>query len=233
MMSIEPRNEQQMLRQFWKKYPTYNLNALMRKRYEELMDARAFNEWLQNRQLKRQGEEYADAMGQDGGDGQPQNSPAPVGRRGAAASAPSRAAAGRAPVGKTWKNREPSASECVLASRRCWNTSKKASLLSASLCPTATPASTDPATSTWTNSRNPTEPLAENSKAAHSAGSGHRERLRIRRRWLSRQTFPSTAAPQFSAAWARHRHGGRSLPERWLRSVEASRSRPAQQQARW
>ena len=62
-MSIEPRNEQQMLRQFWKKYPTYNLNAMMRKRYEELMDARAFNEWLQNRQLKRQGEEYADAMG--------------------------------------------------------------------------------------------------------------------------------------------------------------------------
>ena len=60
MMSIEPRNEQQMLRQFWKKYPTYNLNALMRKRYEELIDARAFNEWLHNRQLTRQGE---DAMG--------------------------------------------------------------------------------------------------------------------------------------------------------------------------
>ena len=63
MMSIEPRNERQMLRQFWKKHPTYNLNALMRRRYEELMDAKAFNEWLQNRQLKRQGEEYADAMG--------------------------------------------------------------------------------------------------------------------------------------------------------------------------
>ena len=63
MQSIEPRNEQQMLRQFWKKYPTYNLNALMRKRYEELMDAKAFNEWLQNCQLKRRGEEYADAMG--------------------------------------------------------------------------------------------------------------------------------------------------------------------------
>ena len=93
--------------------------------------------------------------GQDGGDSQPQDPPAPVGWRGAAASAPSRAAAGRAPVDKTWKNREPSASECVLASRRCWNTSKKASLLSASLCPTATPASTDPATSSWTNSRNP------------------------------------------------------------------------------
>ncbi|CAE7856763.1 unnamed protein product, partial [Symbiodinium microadriaticum] len=56
-------NEQLMLRQFWKKYPTYNLNALMRKRYEELMDAKAFNEWLQNRQLKQQGEEYLDAMG--------------------------------------------------------------------------------------------------------------------------------------------------------------------------
>ena len=63
MMSIEPRNEQLMLRQFWKKNPTYNLNALMRKRYEELMDARAFNEWLSNRRLKREGEEYADAMG--------------------------------------------------------------------------------------------------------------------------------------------------------------------------
>ena len=62
-MSIEPRNEPLMLRQFWKKYPTYNLNALMRKRYEELMDAKAFNEWLQNRQLKQQGEEYLDAVG--------------------------------------------------------------------------------------------------------------------------------------------------------------------------
>ena len=81
MMSIEPRNEQQMLRQFWKKYPTYNLNALMRKRYEELMDARAFNEWLQNRQLKRQGEEYADAMGRMAETVKTQNPPAPVGRR--------------------------------------------------------------------------------------------------------------------------------------------------------
>ena len=63
MMSIEPRNEQQMLRQFWKSYPTYNLNALMRKRYEELMDAKAFNHWLADRRLKQEGEEYADAMG--------------------------------------------------------------------------------------------------------------------------------------------------------------------------
>ena len=42
MMSIEPRNEQLMLRQFWQKYPNYNLNALMHKRYEDLMEARAF-----------------------------------------------------------------------------------------------------------------------------------------------------------------------------------------------
>ena len=154
--------------------------------------------------------------GQDGGDGQPQNPPAPVGRRGAAASAPSRAAAGRAPVDKTWKNIEPSASECVLASRRCWNTSKKASLLSASLCPTATPASTDPATSTWTNSRNPRSRWPKIQGRTLS--------------WERPQTFPSTAAPQFSAAWVRHRHGGRSLPERWLRSAAASRSRSAQQQ---
>ena len=63
MMTIEPRNEALMLRQFWKKFPSYNLNSLMRKRYEELMDAKAFNEWLSNRQLKQEGEAYADAMG--------------------------------------------------------------------------------------------------------------------------------------------------------------------------
>ena len=63
MQSIEPRNEQLMLRQFWKKHPTYNLNAMMRRRYEELMDARAFNQWLADRRLKQEGEDYADAMG--------------------------------------------------------------------------------------------------------------------------------------------------------------------------
>ncbi|OLP94936.1 hypothetical protein AK812_SmicGene22989 [Symbiodinium microadriaticum] len=57
------RFEALMLRQFWKKFPSYNLNSLMRKRYEELMDAKAFNEWLSNRQLKQEGEAYADPMG--------------------------------------------------------------------------------------------------------------------------------------------------------------------------
>ena len=63
MQSIEPRNEQLMLRQIWKKHPTYNLNAMMRRRYEELMDAKAFNQWLADRRLKQEGEDYADAMG--------------------------------------------------------------------------------------------------------------------------------------------------------------------------
>ena len=63
MQSIEPRNEQLMLRQFWKKHPTYNLNAMMRRSYEQLMDAKAFNQWLADRRLKQEGEEYADAMG--------------------------------------------------------------------------------------------------------------------------------------------------------------------------
>ncbi|CAE7598869.1 unnamed protein product, partial [Symbiodinium sp. CCMP2456] len=63
MMRIEPRNERQMLHQFWKRYPAYNLNALMRKRYEELMDARAFNEFLRDRQLRQQGDAYVDAVG--------------------------------------------------------------------------------------------------------------------------------------------------------------------------
>ncbi|CAE7569344.1 unnamed protein product, partial [Symbiodinium pilosum] len=131
---------------------------------------------------------------QDGGDGQPQDPPAPVGRRGAGIHRRRRAFF-----------RHPSAQP------------QRQHLQIQPLLPGRIPAIHGA--------------VGRKSKAAHSAGSGHRERLRIRRRWLSRQTFPSIAAPQFSAAWARHRHGGRSLPERWLRSVKASRSRPAQQQS--
>ena len=36
---------------------------MMRRRYEELMDAKAFNEWVAKRRLKQEGEKYADAMG--------------------------------------------------------------------------------------------------------------------------------------------------------------------------
>ena len=123
-MSIEPRNEQQMLRQFWKKYPTYNLNAMMRKRYEELMDAKAFNEWLQNRQLKQQGE-VRRRHGQNGG--QPQSPPAAVGGGRAAAGPPSRPAGCRAVLSKAWKSGGPSVSEFALTLPRCWTTSRKVS----------------------------------------------------------------------------------------------------------
>jgi hypothetical protein len=63
MMPLERRNEPLLLRQFRKTYPSYRLNGMMRKRYEELMDAQAFNNWLQNRQLGAEGAQYADEVG--------------------------------------------------------------------------------------------------------------------------------------------------------------------------
>ena len=62
MMPLEKRNEPAMLRQFKKTYPSYRLNGLMRKRYEELMDAQAFNNWLSERRLRSEGVEYADGV---------------------------------------------------------------------------------------------------------------------------------------------------------------------------
>ena len=47
MMSIEPRNEPQMLRWFRKTYPSYDLQPLLLKRQRELEEARAFNAWLE------------------------------------------------------------------------------------------------------------------------------------------------------------------------------------------
>ena len=79
-----------MLQQFWKKYPAYNLNPLMRKRYEELMDARAFNEFLSDRRLRGGRESRASA--------------AALGWGGAAAGATRGAAAGRALVSKAWRS---------------------------------------------------------------------------------------------------------------------------------
>ena len=55
MMSIEPRNEPQMLRWFRKTYPSYNLQPLLLKRYRELEEARAFNNWLGERRRRRRG----------------------------------------------------------------------------------------------------------------------------------------------------------------------------------
>ena len=59
MMPLERRSEPQMLRQFQKMY----LTPLMRRRHQELMEARALNEWLANRRLQQEGETYADEIG--------------------------------------------------------------------------------------------------------------------------------------------------------------------------
>ena len=63
MMPLERRNEPQMLRQFQKMYPSYNLNPLLRRRHQQLVEARALNEWLANRRLQQEGEAYADELG--------------------------------------------------------------------------------------------------------------------------------------------------------------------------
>ena len=41
-MSLERRNEPQMLRTFHKMYPSYNLNPLLRRRHQQLVEAQAF-----------------------------------------------------------------------------------------------------------------------------------------------------------------------------------------------
>ncbi len=63
MMPLERRNEPQMLRQFQKMYPSHNLNPLLRRRHQQLVEARALNEWLANRRLQQEGEAYADELG--------------------------------------------------------------------------------------------------------------------------------------------------------------------------
>ena len=41
-MPLERRNEPQMLRQFSKLYPSYNLSPLLRRRHQQLVEAQAF-----------------------------------------------------------------------------------------------------------------------------------------------------------------------------------------------
>ena len=55
-MSIEPRNEPQMLRWFRNTYPSYDLQPLLLKRQRELEEARAFNNWLGERRLAQEGQ---------------------------------------------------------------------------------------------------------------------------------------------------------------------------------
>ena len=63
MMPFERRNEPLMLRQFSRMYPSYNLNPLLRRRHQQLVEAQAFNEWLSNRRLQQEGATYADELG--------------------------------------------------------------------------------------------------------------------------------------------------------------------------
>ena len=60
MMSIEPRNEPRMLRWFRRTYPSYNLQPLLLKRYRELEEARAFNNWLGERRQAQEGQRHLD-----------------------------------------------------------------------------------------------------------------------------------------------------------------------------
>ena len=62
-MPFERRNEPLMLRQFSRMYPSYNLNPLLRRRHQQLVEAQAFNEWLSNRRLQQEGATYADELG--------------------------------------------------------------------------------------------------------------------------------------------------------------------------
>ena len=56
---LKRRNEPQMLRSFWKQYA----QPLLYKRYNELLEAQAFNEWLERRRICKEGEEYTDTVG--------------------------------------------------------------------------------------------------------------------------------------------------------------------------
>ena len=60
MMSIEPRNEPRMLQLFRRTYPSYNLQPLLLKRYRELEEARAFNNWLGERRQAQEGQRHLD-----------------------------------------------------------------------------------------------------------------------------------------------------------------------------
>ena len=60
IMSIEPRNEPRMLRWFRRTYPSYNLQPLLLKRYRELKEARAFNNWLGKRRQAQEGQRHLD-----------------------------------------------------------------------------------------------------------------------------------------------------------------------------
>ena len=81
-MPLERRNEPHMLRQFHKMYPSYNINPLLRKRHQDLVEAQSFNQWLSDRRLRQEGESYGRARQDDGGR-EPADSPVEIRSRGA------------------------------------------------------------------------------------------------------------------------------------------------------
>ena len=165
------------------------------------MDARAFNEWLQNRQLKRQGEEYADAMGRMA---------ETVNRRIPSSGGPARSGGKCSEPRSSW----PRASRQNMEEQRAFGFRVRPRFSEVlEYIEEGEPSFGIPLpnrnASIYRSSHfyldefpQSTEPLAENPRPHTQLGVAI-ERLRIRRRWLSRQTFPSTAAPQFSAASAR------------------------------
>ena len=54
MMPLERRNEPQMLRQFSKMYPSFNINPLLRRRQQQLVEAQAFLLCTRTAQVGRQ-----------------------------------------------------------------------------------------------------------------------------------------------------------------------------------
>ena len=162
MMPLERRNEPQMLRSFWKQYPSYRVQPLLYKRYNELLEARAFNEWLENRRIRKEGEEYTDAVGrltETVNRRLPQLRYAPAERSGIRRAARDIAGPQHPGVGGCGCSKEsmeerrlvrlPSAPQTMA---RCWATSRRGSP-SLWSCPSAMPRSTWPPTSTSTTSR--------------------------------------------------------------------------------
>ena len=158
MMPLERRNEPQMLRSFWKQYPSYRVQPLLYKRYNELLEARALNEWLENRRIRKEGEEYTDAVGRltDTVNRRlPQLRYAPARRaprregRGRGTEHSGVGSRGRRVLRKAWRRGASTASGSGPTTARCWATSRKGSP-SAWSCRSAMLRSTWPATSTST-----------------------------------------------------------------------------------
>ena len=78
MMPLERRNEPQMLRQFQKMYPSYNLNPLMRRRHQQLVEAQASQPVAGEPEAAAGGRDLRGRNRSDDGSGEPTNPAAKV-----------------------------------------------------------------------------------------------------------------------------------------------------------